>query len=120
MPVPFTDVAIEWYAYRDRLSDAAAGHCVIEAWEEAKEHLDRSEQTDSLSSQRPYSYTVEGVNLYLRLVEGEVLDWASWDEVLRQFGTYGYMNDWKGTQFLIFRPADDAVVASGHLLAAEA
>ena len=118
MPVPQTDIMIEWYGYRRAIPSAAFRHCVDEAVQDVREHLRRGEAAMALSAQRPYSYRTEGVNLWFQVERGEGMNWGLWDEVLGQFAIYGFLNKWRGVQFFVVRLAagGGSLVARGQLV----
>lgn len=116
MPVPFTTLMLEWYAYRAPLNATDAARCVGKALEETAARVMMGDDHIPMGP-LPYSYSHGAVNLWLQVAPGKNLLWGIWARIVDLFPTYGDRNEWRGAQFLVFVEASGAVVASGHLLA---
>lgn len=116
IPIPLTDLILEWYAYRDPFNALDGARCIEKALSEAADRVRRGDDRTPLAS-LPYSYSDGEVNLWLKVGSGKTLFWGMWARVLHQFPIYVLRNDWRGAQFLVFVEAGGEVLANGHLLA---
>ena len=84
----------------------------------AARDAERSGQASTfLIPQRPYSYSVRGVNFSVEVKEGKELTWGDWGHVIHWLRTCdGLKDQWRAAKFIIFREAG-VTVANGHLMA---
>ena len=116
MPVPYTTLILEWYAYRDPLNGSDAARCVQQAQVETTDHLIMGEDHVPLAPD-PYSHSHAGVRLWWRVAEGERVSWGVWSRIVYLMTLYGRGNEWRGAQFLVFVEASGTLVLTGYLLA---
>ena len=119
LPTPIPDpynlrlqgLTVEFYGYGGRVSPFGLEECVVAAYQDVQRHVSSHETTMTAPS---YSYSDEGVNLYLR-PEGGRLTWDIWFDVPLRIQGFVMKNKFREMQFIL-KSDEFGRIGSGRLV----